>query len=126
MVLLLHSVNGPCKECTRHLRLLRLLLISDLIEISFSDEEEERKKVAPKKELMVLVNSGEGEATVLDHDRVRKRFPPKTSTGCSVTKQSCIHKTYPHGRDISPVCGAQKGRREPNKKPDGGGAYNDF
>ena len=46
--------------------LLHLLLISDLIEISFSDEEEEREKVAPKKELMVLVNSGEGEATVLD------------------------------------------------------------
>ena len=37
-------------------------LISDLIEISFSDE---GGKEAPKKELMVLVNSGEGEATVL-------------------------------------------------------------
>ena len=36
-------------------------LISDLIEISFSDEE---GKEAPKKELMVLVNSGEGACTV--------------------------------------------------------------
>ena len=121
VLLLLDSVNGPCKECTRHLRLL--LLISDLIEISFSDEEEERKKVAPKKELMVLVNSGEGEATVLGIREFGKGFLPRLPLAAT---QQNIHKTYPRGRGISPVCGARKGRREPNKKPDGGGAYNDF
>ena len=68
---------------------------------------------------MVLVNSGEGEATVLDMREFGKGF---------LLRLPWLqhNKTYPHGRDISPVCGAQKGRREPNKKPDGGGAYNDF
>ena len=122
MVLLLHSVNGPCKECTRP---LRLLLISDLIEISFSDEEEERKEEGgtQKKELMVLVNSGEGEATVLDIRDFGKGFLPRLPLAAT---QQNIHKTSPRARGISSVCGARKGRREPNKKPDGGGAYNDF